>query len=496
MPQGKSEATPNVALYNLRDMRAETQEQVAAALNVLAARRGESTAITGNHVSRWERGIVHPSPLHRQLLAEHFGATVAELGLVRPRMSRQTLSREGGPADILSIEDATPAEDPRVIESQQQWFHVRRRLTSRHHALARAAAQLYPAEFRVESTGMLARPDWRRSPLIKLGDIELAFDQSAKPPLVDGTGESTGHVRPLRALDRQYQRYSHAVRDVARPRLFENRPCWRLLQADFSGAQGKLRFGDMNYFDAIDVCEALSHETAATHLLDDGQVAPPTWRGLHLRKTVGDPFDLERRALITSINTLTVRLGRHSAAVVLHNRSAENVATSGGVIGVMPAGVFQPSTVRAVDHTADFDLWRNIMREYSEEFLGNAEHVGDGAPADYGAEPLRSFDTAYRAGRIRVYCFGIAVGALDLWGGIETVAVFDAEVFDELFAGLVKVNDEGTVLRVGRMQPTALIPFTKETVDELWATDRLAPETAFSLHGAWENRDQLFAFGG
>jgi hypothetical protein len=54
----------------------------------------------------------------------------------------------------------------------------------------------------------------------------------------------------------------------------------------------------------------------------------------------------------------------------LHSRDASNVATSGGIVGVMPAGVFQPSTVRSGGHDADFDLWRNIMREYSEEFLG------------------------------------------------------------------------------------------------------------------------------
>ena len=157
----------------------------------------------------------------------------------------------------------------------------------------------------------------------------------------------------------------------------------------------------------------------------------------------------------------------------------------------MPAGVFQPSTVRTVDHGADFDLWRNIMREYSEEFLGNPEHVGDGPGADYEAEPLRSLEAARRAGQVRVYCSGIAIGALDLWGAVETVAVFEADAFDKLFADLVRVNDEGWVLRVGKLQPTSLIPFTKETIGELWATGRLAPETAFSLRTAWDHRDQL-----
>ena len=210
-----------------------------------------------------------------------------------------------------------------------------------------------------------------------------------------------------------------------------------------------------------------------------------------MRKALFDPFDLRRRALLLSINTLTIRLDRAGASIVLHHRGAENVATSGGVIGVMPAGVFQPSGVRNVDHAADFDLWRNIMREYSEEFLGNPEHDGDGPEADYGSEPFHSLDAARRAGRIKVWCFGIGVGALDLWGAVETVAVFDAGVFDEVFAGLVRVNDEGAVLRIGRAQPTPLIPFTREVIDELLATGRLAPETAFSLDAAWRHRDQL-----
>jgi hypothetical protein len=55
----------------------------------------------------------------------------------------------------------------------------------------------------------------------------------------------------------------------------------------------------------------------------------------------------------------------------------------------MPAGVFQPSSVTQAAQAADFELWRNILREYSEEFLGNSEHDGDGAQIDYAAPPLR-----------------------------------------------------------------------------------------------------------
>ncbi|HET8684738.1 MAG TPA: helix-turn-helix transcriptional regulator [Micromonosporaceae bacterium] len=496
MLKGRRDAEPNFALYNVRDARAETQEQTAAALNALAARRGETTAITGNHISRWERGVVQPSRLHSQLLAEHFGVTPADLGLTRQRAlpvgrRARTVVPLTDVADVLGLADDTSAEtDPRVVESQREWLYTRRAMSARRSALARTVAQLYPTELR-RAAGMLLHPQWTPASLLDPADIELSFVPVAEQPEIDGGEELTRHVRPLRGPGQRFTRYSHAVRDVARPKLFENRPCWRLLDAAFSGSRGRLSFGHMNYFEGIDICEAVAHESAATHLANGGQVTAASWRGLRLRKAIGDPFDLRRRALLLSINTLTVRKDRTSASVLLHNRSADSVATSGGVIGVMPAGVFQPSTVRTVDHSADFDLWRNMMREFSEELLGNPEHAGDGAGADYRAEPLRSLDAARASGGVRVYCLGIGMSALDLWGAVETVAVFDADVFDEIFAGLVHVNDEGSVLRIGRSRPTVRVPLAKEVVEELCATDRTAPETAFSLRAAWKHRDRL-----
>lgn len=495
LPARRADAVPNVALYNLRDARAETQEQVAESLNTLARKRGETAAVTGNHVSRWERGIVHPSRLHIQLLAEHFGVSVAELGLTRQRIapSGHRGNLVGSVATVLATEDPAEESEPRVIESQQEWLHIRKTMHRNHTRLAQVAAQLYPEDYRLGTTGILARPDWMLPAPIDLAKVELSFVADCAPPALNGAEDAASHVRPLQSEQHRYRRYSQAIRDVAQPKLFENRLSWRLLDAQFTASNAKLSFGTMNYFDAMDTCEAFAHEFAAMHLVNDGQVAPASWKGLHFRKAIGDPFDLTRRPLLMSINTLTIRRDKTSASVILHNRDAANVATSGGVIGVMPAGVFQPSSVRAGDHSADFDLWRNIMREYSEEFLGNPEHDGDGPGADYTAEPLYSLDNARRSGHVRLFCFGLGIGALDLWGGLETIAVIDAEVFDELFAGLVRRNDEGTVVRVGRALPTVHIPLTREVIDELLATSRLAPETALSLNTAWEHRDQLLA---
>jgi transcriptional regulator with XRE-family HTH domain len=481
----------NLALSNLRELRGLSQDEVADGLHDLARKYGETSGATGNDVSRWERGQ-RPKPLNRRLLAEFYGVSLAELGFARqrPAPGYSAAHLNGPPIDLLDLDDAD-AQDPRVIGSQEQWLTIRRAMNGRQPALHRLATLLYPEANRVGDSGLLSRPDWHPTEPIDLDAITLTYDPAAPAPAVDGTGEAARDVLPLWSEERRFPRYSYAVRDIARPTLFENRPCWRITDATFGDGKGELTFGDMNYFDAIDTCEAVAHELAANHIINEGQLAPASWQGLRLRRQIGDPLDFTRRPGILSINTLTIRRDRHEASIVLHSRSAANVATSGGVISVMPAGVFQPSTVRKSDHDADFDLWRNIMREYSEEFLGNAEHGGDDKAADYTEEPFASLDQARNESRIKVYAFGVAVGALDLWNALETVAVFDAEVFDEIFLHAVKVNSEGTVVHIGKVAPTSLIPFTEATLAELNGTGRLAVETRFSLAHCWEHREQL-----
>ncbi|MFI7623363.1 hypothetical protein [Micromonospora echinofusca] len=135
------------------------------------------------------------------------------------------------------------------------------------------------------------------------------------------------------------------------------------------------------------------------------------------------------------------------------------------------------------------------MREYSEEFLGSAEHGGEGKPADYSAEPLASFDRAYAAGGVRVFCLGVALDALTLWGEILTVAVFDGPTYDRLFANMVSANAEGTVVKTGRVRPTSALPFTRHTIEELTASGRLAPAAAGCIQLAWEHRRTILRRG-
>jgi hypothetical protein len=102
----------------------------------------------------------------------------------------------------------------------------------------------------------------------------------------------------------------------------------------------------------------------------------------------GDPFDPARRAIIPAITTLTIRLRRYPAepSFLLHWRDPAKVATAAGIYDVIPAGEFQPSSVALWDRRNDFDLWRNVVREYAAE---QPEHDGTRSrPIAYDDWPL------------------------------------------------------------------------------------------------------------
>lgn len=264
--------------------------------------------------------------------------------------------------------------------------------------------------------------------------------------------------------------------------------CWRLTDATWAGGKGELGFADSTYFAGVDVFEAASHELALAALAEDGTVraGTPALRDLPFRRLIGDPFDSSRRPQLCAISTLTIRRDDQGGSFLLHRRDSKSVAIAGGMLQVIPSGIFQPSSVMPAAMVADFDVWRNIQREYSEELLGNAEHDGDGQPVRYDLEPFATLDRARREGRLRVFCLGLALDALTLFGEILTVAVIDADVFDSFAPDFVATNDEGSVVNVRA-------PFTEAGVRHLLESGRLAPAGAGCLELAWRHRDVVLS---
>jgi hypothetical protein len=379
--------------------------------------------------------------------------------------------------------------------SQRQWLSERRYLNEHRYELTRAAQELYPASWRVAGTPLLSRPEWLAAEPVSLDAVALSWRPGRHGTVVDGTEPASAGVRPMRDGVR-YGSYAAAVGALSRPRLFEDRTCYRLLEASAPAGGAHLAFGTGRYFDVINVCEAVAHEIAAGTLVRQDPGAPLTLTGLPLRSKIGDPLDLRRRPVMTGISTLTLRLDRGAGdpRMVLHWRDPARVASGGGLYQVAPVGMFQPSHDAEWNLANDFSLWRSITRELSEELLGTSESYGsDAAPIDYGRWPFHTALTdGRRAGALRGYLLGLGTDPLTLVTDLLTVIVFDAGLFDAALGGLVRRNDEGRMVTgPGPPGGAAGVAFSASSVERFTTAEAMQPAGAALLRLAWQHRKVL-----
>ncbi|MGH3854405.1 MAG: helix-turn-helix domain-containing protein [Pseudonocardiaceae bacterium] len=432
--------------------------------------------MTQQNLSQIENGRQAMSFELRQRAVSVLGISAEDLGL-SPGRSRAEL-------------------DGAVAVDQARWRQERRWLNQHRSELARLAVQLYPAEHRLLDTPLIAGAGWIADGPTELRSLRLTLDEQPHPVAVDGSEAETLPTRPLCAPGQWFDRYTSAVRHLDPPRLFESRPSYRLL-GDQLGA-GALHFGLAAYFDKLDVSEALGHELAIACLREHHGVpdsAEPLRDKLPFRTLIGDPFDPTRRAIIPAVTTLTIRLRRYPAepSFLLHWRDPAKVATAAGVYDVIPAGEFQPASVALWDRRNDFDLWRNIVREYSEELLGTPEHDGTRSkPIDYHGWPLyRDLEDAQKSGAVVPFVLGLGLDALTLAATILTVVVIDDDVFTRAFGAATRYNEEGEIVAIGDGRATEGIPFTRESVRRLLSSEPIASPGAACLALAWRHRDRI-----
>ncbi len=400
--------------------------------------------------------------------------------------------------------------------SQQRWLRERGYLNEHRHDLTQAVEHLYPATWRVAGTPLLARPGWLPAAPVPLEAVELAWRPGRLGTVVDPVQPAGSEdVRPVRDDGSRFTSYADALAVLSRPRLLENRTCYRLLQASASDAGTCLTFGANRYFDLINVSEAVAHETAGRVLARQGtgnvraRPGPVTARAtgpspgsllamseLPLRSSVGNPLDLARRSVTTGICTLILRRDRDagSAQMFLHWRDPASVAVNGGLYQVAPAGMFQPSHEAEWNLANDLGLWQAIAREVAEELLGTSEDYGSGgAPLDYGRWPFfAALSSARQAGTLRGYWLGVGADPLTLDVDLLTVLVFDARFFDAEFGGLVAANDEGYILTGAAAAGGDVgIEFSAASVDRFTSVEAMQSAGAALLRLAWQHRGVL-----
>ncbi|GAA1111819.1 XRE family transcriptional regulator [Streptomyces javensis] len=383
------------------------------------------------------------------------------------------------------------------LESQQQWRRVRDYLNENRFALTQHAVRSFPDELRVAGTPLLARPAWLPDAPVPLADVRLEWEGDGVPAPITGAEPELGHILPRQSDGTPVPSYAGAVEALARPRLFENRKCYRLLAADAATAAPVLSFGRGQYFDVINICEAIGHEYAAAALAAP-EGAVPAASAMPFRAAVGDPTDLAQRPVMAAISTLTIRHDRSTgdAEFVLHWRDPERVATGGGLHQVTPVGMFQPSHDACWNEAHDFGLWQSIVRELSEELLGSSEEYGsDKTPIDYAAWPFNAaLEEARSTGRLRVFWMGLGIDSLTYVSDMLTVAVFDADLFDTVFPRLAATNEEGHLVAVEDNTGRAFgIPFRADHVERLTTEEQMQPAGAALLRLAWDHRSALLA---
>lgn len=380
--------------------------------------------------------------------------------------------------------------NPEFTREVDEWRVVRQTLNRNRSALTSIAAKLYWKPLRIEGTSCITQPGWMTPAPIDLDSIALDWRSDAIAPLLNGGEPESAAYRPVREAGSRFGRYSQAMRAIARPSLFENRTSYRLLDLVFDDHSGRMSFGSTTYFDMVDVCEVLAHEVAAAWIRRRDVGGNVGMVDLPYRDLVGDLFDLSRRPVLPSINTLTIRRAPEGDSFFLHRRGAGRVTLAAGQSHVIPAGVFQPAAIGHINVARDFDLWRNMLREFSEEFLDEPEHDGSsGVPVDYDAEPLRTLNQGKQDGKIKAWCFGVGLDPLAPAGEILTTVVIDSEVFDAAFRRMVARNAEGEMHPAD--EGSVGIAWTSSNVRHALTREPLACAAAACLSLTWKHRARL-----
>lgn len=341
----------------------------------------------------------------------------------------------------------------------------------------------------------IAEPAWVLSEPLDLDrlTVELADeDDVARVP--EESYEPLRRYWPLGPDDKPVARYHEAVTQFdTPPGIWFNAPSYRLLGVERRTNGGfTLRVGTTTYWDGYDSWAALQFE-AAYQLRE---TAGASLAGPY-RRSLGTPFSLTNRNCAIGISVLTVCRTRKGPFFYLQRRGAAQVATMGGMAGLIPAGEFQPSSAAYAAVRSDADIWRCIMREFAEEFLGRQDLTEQRAAlADYEREsPFRELQRARLNGWVRPSILDIGFDPVSWKAGIRLVCVFDEDAYLDIFRGMRPDGREGplelsSLHRVGD-DPLEGMPFDEETVGRYLKDPTITEAARLCIGLTWKHREKL-----
>jgi hypothetical protein len=358
-----------------------------------------------------------------------------------------------------------------------------RSLREEQSSLAACVFERSPQDWRDGGIPMLARPEWIPSAPFDLEDLVIAWKEADDGQEVEKARRAAARVlSPLQIAP--ISRYSDALVQIAGISALFDGTVYRLLDVDLASDAKRMLFTSSSYFPYLDTCEVLAFEAELRRSAGkriDG-------RGT-LRRELVDPFELRNRVTILGINALTVRVENDRARFFLHRRNPKQVVNNSGLLGLIPAGEFAPSDVSSEARLNDFNIWRNIMREYAEELLGADDAQGQGGRwIDYANTfPYRELEQARARGNLRIKILGLGIDPLTWKPELLTICLIEAKEFDSIFTPVPNRNDEGTIL-TGNGDG---LPFNVRTVAQYCTESAISPNAKAALQLAWQFRTEL-----
>ncbi|NHD19576.1 hypothetical protein G9447_21370 [Actinopolyspora sp. BKK1] len=331
---------------------------------------------------------------------------------------------------------------------------------------------------------MLTAPGWMLPDPCPLDAIELDWARATDDAPLAACREHSSRLLPTGSDGRPLASYGSALVQLAGMDQLFNGRIYRPVGIESLDGRLRLRFTLGNYFDYLDTTEFLAYEASARAV----DAADP-FAGDY-RRFVADPFDLSRRATGLGVLTLTIRHSTQGASFFLHRRSDDQVAVAPGMLQAVPAGEFSPADADELSTAEDLDLWRMMLREYAEEFLGVEESYGRGLPRpDYRRQwPYRELDAAWSTGQVRPWVLGIGLDPLTWKAEIITACVIDDAVFDDVFAQIVVHGREGTILTGPNGRG---IPFEPEYLRDYADHSGMRDSARSCLLLTWKHRETL-----
>jgi len=413
----------------------------------------------------------------------------------------------GSPKFTISVSDLLRGIfRPQELDRAEEFINVRSLMTSERGKLARLAMGYYAPRLDgvnlrhdLWDTNIIALDSW----MVDDNPIDL-FSPADRLKLTM-RGPKKGFYAPFYAQDyfpwkgkysvtlsemnkRIGEKYE--IPEELKP-VLKNWPTYELVGFQ-SGERLELTCERGQYFEYVDTCELLFYEFAMAVQVNflKKSKSPKAEKmkdsSLPVRNKV-DILDFDNRSVGIGINTLLlVRSIDNIWQFYVHRRPAGAIMEAANTIHVVPAGTFQPRRNMPENPDRDFDIYRNVLREFGEEMLGKEEwQQVKTAVADIVDDPIIApFHELFESGAARVFFLGFGLDPLTTKAEFITAMVLNEMNYYESFGRLLRFTHNWE----GDFAPRL---FDEDNVLEFVKYVKMLPAGAACLHLAWQCRDFL-----